>query len=73
LHGLRHSLGTAAVLSGLSAPEVQALLRHRSLSVTGRYIHLAEAITIRLQDRVAARLTEGTPSAEIHPLPRRRA
>jgi integrase len=76
LHSLRHSLGTAAVLAGLSAPEVQQLLRHRTLSTTARYIHLAEAATLRLQDRVAARLTEGiadNPQATVHPLPRKRA
>jgi integrase len=74
LHGLRHSLGTAAVLSGLSAPEVQALLRHRTLSTTGRYLHLAEVLTSRLQDRVAARLIGEASDADIHILwPRRRA
>jgi integrase len=76
LHGLRHSLGTAAVLSGLSGFEVQQLLRHRSTAITGRYIHLAEAITSRLQDRATAHLTADIAaplSAEIHLLPRRRA
>jgi integrase len=75
LHGLRHSLGTAAVLSGLSAPEVQQLLRHRTISTSSRYIHLAELVSNRLQDRVAERLIgDATPSAEIYPLsPRRRA
>jgi integrase len=77
LHGLRHSLGTAAVLNGLSGPEVQALLRHRTLGTTGRYLHLAGAITSRLQDRATARLTEGMgdtpPSAEVYQLPRHRA
>jgi integrase len=42
LHGLRHSVGTAAVIAGLSLPEVQKLLRHRSPTMTSRYIHLAE-------------------------------
>jgi integrase len=79
LHGLRHSLGTAAVLGGLSGPEVQHLLRHRSPAITARYIHLAEAITQRLADRATAHLTAGLgdapPSAEVHHLPtsRRRA
>jgi Site-specific recombinase XerD len=41
LHGLRHSVGTAAVIAGLSLPEVQKLLRHRSPTMTSRYIHLA--------------------------------
>jgi integrase len=73
LHGLRHSLGTAAVLSGLSGPEVQALLRHRSAAVSARYIHLAEIASNRLQDRVAERLIgDATPSAEIHTLSSRR-
>jgi integrase len=72
LHGLRHSLGTAAAISGLSGPEIQALLRHRTLATTGRYLHLAEAITARLQDRVAERLIE-TPPATVHPLTRCRA
>jgi integrase len=77
LHGLRHSLGTSAVLSGLSGPEVQALLRHRTVGTTSRYLHLAEQISVRLQDRATARLTEhldgSPPPATIHPLPRRRA
>jgi integrase len=53
LHGLRHSVGTAAVIAGLSLPEVQRLLRHRNISVTSRYIHLAER-QARLQDRATA-------------------
>jgi integrase len=77
LHGLRHSLGTSAVLSGLSGFEVQQLLRHRSAAVTGRYIHLAEIATARLQDRATERLTAGMgdsePSVEVLQLPRRRA
>jgi integrase len=53
LHGLRHSVGTAAVIAGLSLPEVQRLLRHRNVSVTSRYIHLAEQ-QARLLDRATA-------------------
>jgi integrase len=70
LHSLRHSLGTTAVLAGLSAPEVQALLRHRNLAVTQRYIHLADQHRARLQDRVVAHLLpDAAPSAEVHQLP----
>jgi integrase len=75
LHGLRHSIGTTAVLSGLSAPEVQALLRHRNITTSARYIHLAEATRSRLQDRAIAHLTSAVeikPTAEVHDLPRRR-
>jgi integrase len=77
LHGLRHSLGTAAVLSGLSGFEVQQLLRHRTISTSARYVHLAELVSNRLSDRATERLTAGMgdmqSSAEVLPLPRRRA
>jgi integrase len=74
LHGLRHSLGTASVMAGFSAAETQALLRHRSLKVTSKYIHLADNVRARLADRVAAHLfpddtsTDGA-TATIHKFP----
>ena len=72
LHGLRHSIGTVSVLAGLSAPEVQKLLRHRNLSTTARYVHLAEAVESRLQDRATAHLLPDlAPSASVARLPRR--
>jgi hypothetical protein len=65
------------VLSGLTAPEVQQLLRHRDISTSARYIHLADLVTSRLQDRATAYVTEGLGApkspAEVYPLPRRRA
>ena len=74
LHGLRHSIGTNGVLSGLSAPEVQKLLRHRNISTTARYVHLAEATQNRLQDRATAHLLpDPRPVAEVSNLPTRRA
>jgi integrase len=70
LHSLRHSLGTNAVLAGLSAPEVQAMLRHRNISTSAKYIHLADQHRARLQDRVVATLLPDTsPGAEVHQLP----
>jgi integrase len=70
LHGLRHSLGTNAVLVGLTAPEVQAMLRHRNISTSAKYIHLADQHRARLQDRVIAHLLpNGMPGAEVHQLP----
>jgi integrase len=69
LHGLRHSVGTAAVVAGLSLPEVQRLLRHRNVAVTTRYIHLAER-QARLQDRAVAHL-DPEPAGEVVPLPKR--
>jgi integrase len=53
LHSLRHSLGTAGIIAGMSTLEVAKMLRHRNPSVTARYVHLAEATQSRLQDRAA--------------------
>jgi integrase len=64
LHSLRHSAGTVAVMSGLSAPEVQKLLRHRNINTTAKYIHLADEA--RLQDRALGHLSPsgGTSTRE---------
>jgi integrase len=77
LHGLRHSIGTTGVLAGLSAPEVQALLRHRSIATSAKYIHLADQHRARLQDRATAHLTsaveaETRPTSRVREFPRRR-
>jgi integrase len=56
LHGLRHSVGTAAVIAGLSLPEIQKLLRHRNPTTAAKYIHLAEHHQSRFQDRATAHL-----------------
>jgi integrase len=52
-HGLRHSIATRAALIGMSAPEIQILLRHRQPSTTTRYIKAAEMALSRPADRVA--------------------
>jgi integrase len=59
LHGLRHSVGTVAIMAGMSLPEVQRLLRHRSVGTTSRYIHLADRA--RLQDRAMAAMAPQAP------------
>jgi integrase len=59
LHGLRHSAGTVAALEGMSLPEIQAMLRHRNPTTTSRYIHLANRLRSRLQDRAMASVTSG--------------
>jgi integrase len=70
LHGLRHSIGTSAVLAGLSSHEVQALLRHRNVSTSAKYVHLAEQHRARLQDRVIAHLLpDSAPKAEVREFP----
>jgi integrase len=54
LHSLRHSLGTAGIVAGMSSTlEVAKMLRHRNPSVTARYVHLAEAMQNRLHDHAA--------------------
>jgi len=52
LHGLRHSIGTVAMMAGLNLAEVQKLLRHRTVATTALYVHLADRA--RLQDRAMA-------------------
>jgi integrase len=71
LHSLRHSLGTVSVIAGMSALETQKLLRHRTLKMTSRYVHLAEGAESRLQDRATAHLFEPEkPPATVVPLRR---
>ena len=71
LHGLRHSVGTAAVIANLSLPEIQKMLRHRNVTTTMRYIHLAERHQSRFQDRATAHL-DPEPGATVVSLPKRR-
>jgi integrase len=59
LHSLRHSAGTVAILAGLSTLETSKLLRHRSVAITQRYVHLAE--NLRLQDRALGHLAPPLP------------
>jgi site-specific recombinase XerD len=59
LHGLRHSAATGALLSALSLPEVQKLLRHRNIATTSKYLHILEAAQSRLQDRGLGHLAPG--------------
>jgi integrase len=56
LHGLRHSVGTAGATAGMSALELQKLLRHRNMATVQKYIHLAEAAQSRLQERAMSHL-----------------
>lgn len=59
LHSLRHSIGTAGIVAGMSTAEVGKMLRHRNITVTQRYVHLAEASQSRLQDRAIEGLIPG--------------
>jgi integrase len=54
LHSLRHSLATVGTMSGMTAVELMSLLRHRAAAASARYIHLADRLQSRLQDRALA-------------------
>ncbi|MDZ7684160.1 MAG: site-specific integrase [Gammaproteobacteria bacterium] len=44
LHGLRHSLATHMALEGAQAAEIMAVMGHRNLSTSQKYIHFAKDI-----------------------------
>jgi integrase len=50
LHDLRHTVGTYAGQSGANAFLVRDLLRHKDLSMTGRYVNRAESPVRILSD-----------------------
>jgi integrase len=71
IHDLRHTIGTYAAQSGVSAFITRDLLRHSTITMTGRYANF-DADPVRnvsnvVGRRIAAAL-EGTPSAEVIPL-----
>ena len=73
LHSLRHSIGTAGIVAGMSTAEVGKMLRHRNIVVTQRYVHLAEASRSRLQDRAIEQLIPTDREDEPPPQSKRRA
>jgi site-specific recombinase XerD len=68
---LSASVGTSSFIGGLSLPEIQKLLRHRHITTTSRYIHLADRHQSRFQDRATAHLGP-EPTGEVVALPQRR-
>jgi integrase len=71
LHGLRHSVGTIGAISGMSMPELQALLRHAQPGTTARYLHMAR-VSGGLADRAMAGVLPvvDAPSAPVVPIRR---
>ncbi len=59
LHDLRHTVGTYAGQSGANAFLVRDLLRHKDLSVTGRYVNRADDPVRTLSDQVGERIAAG--------------
>jgi integrase len=59
LHDLRHTVGTYAGQSGANAFLVRDLLRHKDLSMTGRYVNRADDPVRALSDKVGERIAAG--------------
>jgi integrase len=73
LHDLRHTVGTYAGQSGANAFLVRDLLRHKNLSMTGRYVNRADdpvrTLSNQVGERIAAGLA-GRPGASVVALKR---
>jgi integrase len=73
LHDLRHTVGIYAGQSGANAFLVRDLLRHKNLSMTGRYVNWADDPVRTLSDQVGERIAAGLagrPLAQVLPLKR---
>ena len=57
-HVLRHSFASLAADLGYSEPTIAALIGHKGHTVTGRYIHSADAVLLAAADAVAQRTLE---------------
>jgi integrase len=57
-HVLRHSFASLASDLGYSEPTIGALIGHRSHTITGRYVHTADAVLLAAADAVARRTVE---------------
>jgi integrase len=69
LHSLRHSVGSVAAASGMSAFEVQKLLRHRNVSTTQRYVHWAERHQLQLLERAMSGVLPAPQASAAEPVP----
>jgi integrase len=58
LHDLRHSFASSAALAGMSLPFIGALLGHRELATTNRYVHLMNDPLKQAADKVTATITD---------------
>ena len=57
-HVLRHSFASLAADLGYSEPTIAALVGHKGRSITSRYVHAADAVSLAASDAVADRTAE---------------
>jgi integrase len=58
IHDLRHSFASSAAQAGMSLPFIGALLGHRELSTTNRYVHLMNDPLKQAADKVSTEINE---------------
>jgi site-specific recombinase XerD len=56
-HVLRHSFASVAADLGYSELTIGALIGHKGLTVTSRYVHAADAVLLAAADAIAAHIT----------------
>ncbi len=54
-HDLRHSAASYLAMSGATAPEIAAVLGHKTLQMVKRYAHLGDQHTAEVVNRMAAK------------------
>ncbi|MDZ7752751.1 MAG: site-specific integrase [Gammaproteobacteria bacterium] len=71
LHGLRHSLATGMAESGSQAAHIMAVLGHRDIATSQRYVHMAQDVRTRLAEKAASGISaalEGRKAADVVPI-----
>jgi integrase len=71
LHGLRHSLATIMAISGAQAAQIMAVMGHRDISTSQRYVHIAQDVRAELAEQAASGISAaltGKKSADVVPL-----
>lgn len=58
IHDLRHSWASSAAQAGLTLPFIGALLGHREIATTNRYVHLMSDPLKQAADKVAAKIDQ---------------
>ena len=71
-HVLRHSYASVAADLGYGDSTIAALIGHKSRTMTGRYVHSADAVLLAAADAVAnktlALMGDPAPEAPVVPL-----